>query len=144
MKNTLTLLLTISMAAIAAHCVCSCTNAPTPTITLEAPEEGSEFYPGNDIHFSAILEDSRGLVSYQIEVNCISEDENNSLDAVPFSYQDTWELSNEKEAYLHHHDVIIPQDAALGRYLFTLSCTNRAGKEARVSVNVGIIEVSEE
>ena len=116
----------------------------SPEITLGGPEDGNEFYAGYDVHFEARLIDSLGLKSYSIEVVAKPEEIDTSGDVVPFTYKRKWELSREKEVFLHHHEIFIARNAAPGAYLFTLSCTNRRGKTAKVTRNIGVLQWPQE
>ena len=128
-KPSLLLLLLPLMAA--------CTTAK-PQITLEAPEEGAQCAIGNDIHFVAMLSDSRGLKTYSIQI-APKEGGTVSSGTVPFHYHQTWELFNEKETHLHHHQIIIPPNAAPGTHLFTIVCTNKSGKKSTTAVPIEVV-----
>ena len=142
MKKTRTLLLTVGIAISTMLIFSSCITS-VPTITLEAPEDGSEFYAGYDVHFAAQLEDKIGIASYSIQITPVENGTDNNQDAVPFHYQNHWEMENETEVHLHQHDVIIPQDAAKGNYIFTLTCTNKKGRQTQVSVPIVIVWIED-
>lgn len=131
--KSLKFLQTTGVAIVGALLMFACTSKVVPAIKLEAPEEGSEVYVGRDLHFVAFLKDSRGLASYAILILPIEGETLVGDAAFNVSYNNTWTLPNEKIIQLHHHEITIPEDAATGKYLFTLSCTNRSKNKAEVS-----------
>jgi len=125
MKKRLRYFLAVAVATLFLACT---TNKPE--IILEAPEDGTEFYTGYDVHFVATLTDSYGLTSYSIQIN--------GGDGA-FHFDQTWALHNEKEIELHHHEIIIPENASPGHYLFTISCINKKRGKTKISRNIEIV-----
>jgi len=134
--NTRKILQTIGLMAIAV--ISSCTSNKSDII-LEAPEDGAMFFTGYDVHFVAEIMDELGVKSYSIKIADKRGKTDRREGAMPFRYNRTWELHNEKEVHLHHHEIIIPGRAAPGDYRFTISCINGAGNKSKVSQNIRIV-----
>ena len=135
------ILQTVGLATAALLIISACTIGK-PEITIEAPEDGSQFVAGYDVHFATLLVDSLGLKSYSIEITGKEGEVDNSDCVVPFSFKQTWDLRDlpdEKLSFQHHHEIIIAENAAPGNYIFTLSCKNKAGRKSTVSKNIIII-----
>jgi len=127
-------------ALVAVVLICACKKENIyPTIELEAPEDGTEFFAGYDVHFVAELADSLGLKSYTITITAKAGETNLGAGAVPYGYEKSWDLYELKEVMLHHHEIIIPANAATGNYVFTIACTNMANKQSKVSRGIQII-----
>ena len=124
--------------AIAIAVIYSCTSNKSDII-LEAPEDGAMFFTGYDVHFVAEITDDLGVKSYSIKITDKRGKTDKRNGATPFRYNRTWELPNEKEVHLHHHDITIPMRAAPGDYRFTLLCINGAGNKSKVSQNIRIV-----
>ena len=55
---------------------------------------------------------------------------------VPFSFSHSWDLSGNKNAYIHHHDIVIPDNATPGNYHLMVYCTDAAGNESYIARNI--------
>ena len=139
--KTLQLVRSVGVVVAATLLICACKAVvPTivPTITLEAPEEGSVFTAGYDVHFVAVLADSLGLTSYSVQIAPKKGEVEAMEGTIPFNYMNTWELQEQKELMMHHHEVVISNDAAEGNYVFTITCTNKAQKASKLERNITI------
>lgn len=102
-----------------------------PTVDLVAPTEGAVLVAAKDVHFDMEVSDEEMLESYKVEVSARSADH-----TVVFSK--LWSLAGLKEADVHHHEIIIPENAKPGDYLFKVIVLNKAGNETVVNRNVTI------
>jgi hypothetical protein len=122
----------------------------SPVINLIAPAEGAELMAGKDIHFDMELSDNEMLKSYKVEIHNNMENPHNhekvirtlslkSEAATYFSYQHSWDVSDKKNAHIHHHEIEIPEDVIPGAYHFIVYCTDAAGNESHVTRNIAIV-----
>jgi len=128
--KTLNLVKAMGVAIVATVLISACKSNVYPTIQLHAPEAGTEFLVGYDVHFVAMLSDSLGLKSYSIKIT----GDKGEL------YGNTWDLPEVKEMMLHHHEIFISGDTTPGFYTFTLSCTNTSKNESVVERGVSIVK----
>lgn len=103
----------------------------SPTVNLVAPTDGSVLVAGKDIHFDMEAADEEMLESYKVEIKAGSADH-----TVIFSK--SWSLAGLKDVDVHHHEIVIPANAALGDYLFTVVVLNKAGNETSVTRTVTV------
>ncbi|MBR1631683.1 MAG: DUF4625 domain-containing protein [Paludibacteraceae bacterium] len=117
-----------------------------PVIDLIEPEEGENFTPGTDIHFEMDLTDDVMLASYKIEVHNNFNNHGHSTarraaaTGTPFSFNRSYDVSGQRNAHIHHHDIMIPANAATGQYHLMVYCTDAAGNEAHVARTIHIVE----
>jgi hypothetical protein len=120
-----------------------------PVINLIAPAEGAELMIGKDIHFEMEISDNKMLKSYKVEIHNNIEDPHDHENTAKtlslksgtsyFSYQNSWDVSDKKNADIHHHEIEIPEDIILGDYHFIVYCTDAAGNESHVARNIVLI-----
>jgi uncharacterized membrane protein len=58
-----------------------------------------------------------------------------TAETVDFEYDKSWNISG-KNADVHHHEIKIPENATPGDYHLMVYCTDAAGNESHISVNV--------
>ena len=113
-----------------------------PAINLTAPAEGAVLKIGSDIHFDMELSDNEMLSSYKVEIhnNFDGHNHTKSLKAedatTAFAFQKTWSVTGQKIAKIHHHEIIIPENATPGNYHLMVYCTDAAGNESYVARNI--------
>ncbi|SBV95085.1 conserved exported hypothetical protein [uncultured Dysgonomonas sp.] len=113
-----------------------------PVINLTAPTEGAVLKIGSDIHFDMELSDNEMLSSYKVEIhnNFDGHNHTKSLKAedatTAFAFQKTWSVTGQKTAKMHHHEIIIPENATPGNYHLMVYCTDAAGNESYVARNI--------
>lgn len=113
-----------------------------PAINLTAPAEGAVLKIGSDIHFDMELSDNEMLSSYKVEIhnNFDGHNHTKSLKAedatTAFAFQKTWSVAGQKTAKIHHHEIIIPENAIPGNYHLMVYCTDAAGNESYVARNI--------
>ena len=48
----------------------------------------------------------------------------------------SYDVSEQRTAHIHHHDIVIPANATPGDYHLMVYCTDAAGNEAHVARNI--------
>lgn len=113
-----------------------------PTIELTSPIEGAILKVGSHIHLEMDLEDNEMLSSYKIDIHDASGHTHASTKAestgetVVFTFSKSWDVSGNKNKYVHHHEIQIPADAKHGAYHFMVYCTDTSGNESYVVRNI--------
>lgn len=106
-----------------------------PVITFNSPEQGATLLIGEAhmVHFDADFEDNEMLASYKIDIhnNFDGHGHTRADDGrVPFAFNRSWELPGQRNAHIHHHEIVIPDNAAPGKYHFLVYCSDKAGNES--------------
>lgn len=122
-----------------------------PVITLNAPAEGASLKPGTHIHFDMDLADDVMLGSYKVEIHNNFDGHDHTKAAVraetggttPFAYNNSWDVSGQKNIHIHHHDIEIPANATEGNYHLMVYCTDAAGNESYIARNIVLDEHGE-
>jgi hypothetical protein len=118
-----------------------------PVINLIEPEDEAAFKPGSAIHFEMELSDDTELKSYKVEIHSNFDGHGHSATIakvrtleiqVPFSYSNSWDVSGLKNTHIHHHEIVIPENATTGHYHFMVYCTDKAGNESHVAREIEI------
>ncbi len=122
-----------------------------PVIDLTSPAEDEVLgATGEGIHFDMELSDDVALASYKVEIhNNFDGHEHtksdDSSETVDFAYTNTWtDIAGQRNATIHHHEIVIPADATHGDYHFIVYCVDEAGNESYVVRNVTIEEEGED
>lgn len=116
-----------------------------PVILLNAPKEGAKLVAGKDIHFDMEVSDNVMLGSYKIDIHDNSDNHNHSSalsakeELVPFTFNKTWSLKGQKNADVHHHEIIIPATAKPGNYHFVVYLLDEAGNQSMVARAITIV-----
>lgn len=135
-KVTILTIMLLTCAVLSLSCSNNSDTTP-PTINLIQPSEGAILQIGADIHLDMVLEDNEMLSSYKIEIhNNFNNHEHGTkaiAETVPFSYNNTWDVSSNKNKTVHHHEIIIPANATEGDYHFMVYCTDAKGNESYVA-----------
>ncbi|MDR0713524.1 MAG: DUF4625 domain-containing protein [Bacteroidales bacterium] len=145
--KTLIFSLYICLMATVTVLVSSCKkdgDTTKPVITLIEPAEDDVLKIGGTVHFEMELEDDVALQSYKVNIHHNfdghgHEKSDEETETVPFEYDnDKWDtdIAGKKNASIHHHEISIPENATPGDYHFMVYCTDAAGNEANVVVNV--------
>lgn len=122
-----------------------------PVITLNAPAEGAVLMPGSHIHFDMDLADDVMLGSYKVEIHNNFDGHDHTKAAAeaetgnttPFSYNNSWDVSGQKNIHIHHHEIEIPTNATEGNYHLMVYCTDAAGNESYIARNIVLDEHGE-
>lgn len=142
----------ICLLAISSFLFISCDNdedgdTTKPLIQLHEPKEGQELEIGNasGIHFDMDLSDDVMLKSYKIEIHSNFDNHPhgrsiNPVDAetVDFTFNRSYDVSGQKTAHIHHHDIIIPANATPGAYHLMVYCTDAVGNESYIARNISL------
>lgn len=138
-----TFLTLISLTAFMASCSDDDKGDTTPpTINLIDPAEGEELLIGDasGVHLEMELSDNEMLASYKIDIHSNFDGHNHSrakeTETVAFSLQKSWDVSGQKNAHIHHHEIVIPENATPGNYHMMVYCTDAAGNESYVARNI--------
>ena len=123
-----------------------------PIIFLLEPEEGAELRIGSDIHFDMELSDNEMLLSYKVEIHNNFDNHGHekftlkttTMETTAFHFQKSWDVSGQKKAAIHHHEIVIPDNATPGNYHLMVYCTDAAGNESHVARNIVLSRDSEE
>lgn len=122
-----------------------------PIVTLVSPEEGEELGIGDahGVHFDLKAKGHKPLKSYKLEVRSKSDDHTHSAgllhgdeSGTPFEFSKTYDLGSKEEVAIHHHDIVIPKNAAPGAYQLTVSVSDVANKTTVVTHNVKLVQGS--
>ncbi|MDR1675033.1 MAG: DUF4625 domain-containing protein [Tannerella sp.] len=111
-----------------------------PVILLEEPADGDLLQIGDEhgVHFDAEFLDNEMLASYKVNFHPNFDDHGHTKatsETVDFEFDKSWSLSG-KNAAIHHHEIMIPENATPGAYHLMVYCTDAAGNESHVVVNV--------
>jgi hypothetical protein len=110
-----------------------------PEINLIEPAEDDALQIGGEhgVHFEAEFSDNEALASYKVDIhpNFDGHTHTRADDTVDFEYERSWTLSG-KNASIHHHDITIPENATPGDYHLMVYCTDAAGNEEHIAVDV--------
>lgn len=148
----------ISLLAMSVFAFISCDDSDSdtakPVIELSEPEEGQELKIGDEhgIHFEMDLPDDVMLKSYMIEIHSNFDHHSHgkgrtaTMDeaTVDFDFNRFYDISGEKMAHIHYHDVIIPANATSGDYYLMVYYADAAGNEAHIVCNIILSTTTEE
>lgn len=120
-----------------------------PTIELISPEEEATLAVGSEIHLEMILEDNEMLSSYKIDIHDAAghthaSKAENTGETVTFTYSKSWDISGSKNTHVHHHEILIPENAKHGAYHFMVYCTDTSGNESFIVRNITLDEEGED
>src|SRR5574344_1855649 len=91
-----------------------------PTITITEPENDKEILIGdqNGMHLEMDLSDNVMLKSYKIEIhNNFDHHSHTSRSATTdFTFTNSYHRSENRKRHIHHHDVMVPDNATPGEY----------------------------
>ena len=115
-----------------------------PVITLDEPEDGDSLRIGECVHFECDFSDDEALGSYLIEIHNnfdghghkISSSQTRGEDTEAFYVKKSYDISNLRNTHVHHHDIVISDDATPGAYHLIVYCTDAAGNQAMVARDI--------
>lgn len=88
------------------------------------------------------LSDDVMLKSYKIEIHSNFDHHSHGgnsravQETVDFSFNRSYDVSGQKTAHIHHHDIVIPANATAGDYHLMVYCTDAAGNESYIARNI--------
>lgn len=146
MKTILFTGLIVLLAIATVSCSDNDSDTTPPVIDLISPAEGAALLIGSDIHFSMELSDNEMLASYKVEIHSNFDGHQHTRvdgETTPFDYRNTWSVAGQKNASVHHHEIVIPDNATPGDYHLLVYCADAAGNEANVARNIVLKEDGE-
>lgn len=155
MKRTSVIVLAVLLGSLAVA-VSSCKkndsskDTEKPVIEIHEPEENEYVLVGKGMHLEMDLSDNEALASYKINVHNAFDGHSHSSTAPtrhegeekkPFAYEKIHnEITGQKNAHVHTHEVVIPADAHLGAYHLMVYCTDKAGNESWRAVKINVTD----
>ena len=119
-----------------------------PVIELDEPEDGDELLIGTGIHFECDFSDDVMLGSYMIEIHSNFDGHSHKVSSrageEPFFIKKSYDLSGLRNTHVHHHDVVIPENATPGNYHLVVYCTDAAGNQSLVAREIVLSHDAEE
>lgn len=112
-----------------------------PVIHLEEPAEDDvlQIGDGHGVHFDCEFTDNEALASYKVNIHPNfdghTHTRSSATETVDFEFEKTWTLSGRNQS-VHHHEIVIPENATPGDYHLMVYCTDAAGNEAHIAVNI--------
>lgn len=115
-----------------------------PVILLDEPADGDSLLIGDDVHFECDFSDNEALGSYLIEIHNnfdghshkVSSNLTREGETEAFYLKKSYELNNLRNTHVHHHDIVIPENATPGAYHLIVYCTDAAGNQAMVARDI--------
>lgn len=121
-----------------------------PVIVLHAPKDGAKIEVGSAIHFDMEVSDNEMLGSYKIDIHENSDGHTHDVKkaaalvaAVEFSFEKQWSLEGQRNADVHHHEIIIPENAELGHYHFVVYVLDAAGNQSMEARSIALVPIGE-
>jgi hypothetical protein len=127
MKNTVFLFAT----GIVFTGLLGCGKDDGPQLTLIEPTNHQAYARGTDIHFDMQISSEEELADCRIYLHKES--------GAGWIFDSTYVLTG-KNIEIHHHDMVIPPDAAVGEYHLDVTVRDVAGKSAKRDVHIDITE----
>lgn len=124
-----------------------------PVINLIEPEDGDVLKIGDEhgVHFEMELSDDVMLKSYKVDIHPNFDGhvhsaalKSSSSETVDFTFNKSWNVSGQKNAAIHHHEIKIPANATPGNYHLMVYCTDAAGNESYLACNIVLSTEGEE
>lgn len=150
MKNQINILVIgMLLTAIAfTSCKKDDVDSTKPTINVVEPANEDVLYAGDEIHFECEFADDVELKSYKVDIH-INDDGHTHTKTIleeenPWTYNNTWDFeTGKKNASIHHHEIVIPEtidgvEIEHGDYHFGIYCTDAAGNESSVFIDIEI------
>ncbi|MDR0229678.1 MAG: DUF4625 domain-containing protein [Flavobacteriaceae bacterium] len=133
-----------------------------PVIKLNAPTNEEAIEVGSSIHFDMDVSDNIALGSYDIDihsaaghshahsVSMLADDHDHDHDhdhdpeneaRTAFKYKNSWDdIRGQRNAHIHHHEIVIPEDAKRGEYHFVVKVLDAAGNQAMEYRTIDIVD----
>lgn len=143
-KNILFFVLSAIMCVSFSACDEDEADTTKPVITLDEPEDGDSLRIGESVHFECDFSDDEALGSYLIEIHNnfdghghkISSSQTRGEDTEAFYFKKSYDISNLRNTHVHHHDIVIPENATPGAYHLVVYCTDAAGNQSMVARDI--------
>lgn len=138
-KNILFFVLSAIMCVSFSACDEEDADTTKPVITLDEPEDDESLRIGESVHFECDFSDDVALGSYLIEIHNNFDGHGHKTRAdetVPFSIKKSYDLNNLRNTHVHHHDIVISDNATPGAYHLVVYCTDAAGNQSMVARDI--------
>lgn len=142
-KNILLLALLSLLSFTLAACSDDDGDTTKPIINVLEPEEDAALLIGDEhgVHFEADFSDDVALKSYKIEIHDAMNGHTHGAaklkeSTVNFAFNKTYELGGLRNAHIHHHDIIIPENATPGHYHLMVYVTDVAGNQSYIARDI--------
>ncbi len=139
----------LAVAGIFSSCEKDEADTVQPVIEVSGPEANEVLYVGSKIHFEVDFSDDVELKSYKVDIHDNFDGHTHKStkhEGTPWHFQQSWDFeAGKKSAHVHHHEIVIPteiagEEVATGDYHFMVYCTDAAGNESWVAIDVEIQE----
>lgn len=117
-----------------------------PVINLTDPANEATFKRGEDIHIEGELSDESGINNYKVDIHSAEGHDHNTLKSttakdIAWTFQKVYEdARGKKNAHIHLHTDIIPENAKTGEYHLGLLVTDVEGNESIKYIEIIITE----
>lgn len=131
-------LITASIAIAGASCSKDEADKIKPVINLISPADHEEFRPGETIKFEAEFTDNVELKQYKIDIHFDDGHDHKSVQngGMEWEFEHVASLSGTSQRILL--EILIPETAKHGEYHFMVFCTDAAGNESFVTIDIEI------
>jgi len=147
----------VSLASLFAFASCSSddsTDTQKPEIDLVAPKDGTKVEAGKDIHFDMIVSDNEGLRSYNVDIHNDFDGHTHGdthshgikaavVETKPFIFNKTWDLNGVKNDKIHHHEIVVAENATPGKYHFVVKVLDVSGNQSMVVRSIEVVPQGE-
>lgn len=117
-----------------------------PQIDLHAPTDGAKIEAGDShgIHFDMEVSDNVGLQSYKVDIHSAKGHTHSmglrTLDQhADWAFEKTWDLGGQRNAMIHHHEIVVPEDAEPGEYHFVVYVLDVSGNQSMAFSTVEVV-----
>lgn len=114
------------------------TDTQSPLIEVSTPTDDQEFHPGEEIPFNAMFTDNIALSQFRIDIHYGGDHDHKSLNLTNEGIQWTFDFIGELTGNTRQvqMDIPIPEDALHGFYHFLVYCTDIAGNESWIALEI--------
>jgi hypothetical protein len=131
-----TLIVIMSLCFVA----CEDKDEEKPVISnLEVGHDGT-IHAGEGIHLDFKVADNEGLDYYQISIHAEEGEHDHKSLHEHWSFDSTFtEISGKKNSTVHHHEIVVPEEAEEGKYHFHLTVADEEGNTASEEVELDLV-----
>jgi len=146
MKKTVFFIISTVIALIAFSDCREYSDTEKPVINLAEPADNEILKIGeaDGLHFECEFSDNEELSSYKVSIHPNFDGHTHASspplkssphETVDFEFEKSWTLSGRNQS-VHHHEIKIPENATAGDYHLIVYCTDAAGNETHIAVDV--------
>lgn len=142
----------LAIAGMFSSCEKDEADTEKPVIEVSGPEADKVLYVGSEIHFEVDFSDNVELKSYKVDIHDNFDGHTHKStkhEGTAWHFQKSWDFdAGQKNTHIHHHEIAIPTEiegekVATGDYHFMVYCTDAAGNESWVAIDVEIQEAKD-